>query len=70
MAKSKKEKAVAAVTEAGEEVADNLTEEYQTMCDTLGKKAAQFQQASKISSAKHLRNAIRAIRFVIDELEK
>lgn len=66
MAKSKKTK----VEEAVEEIKEDLTASYHEMCSELGKKASEFQKASKVSSAKHLRNAIRAIRFVIEELEK
>ena len=70
MAKSKKTKAAEAVVEAVEEVASETTASYHEICAELGKKATEFQRASKVSSAKHLRNAIRAIRFVIEELEK
>jgi excinuclease UvrABC nuclease subunit len=66
MAKSKKSK----VEEAVEEIKEDLTASYHEMCSELGKKATVFQRESKVSSAKHLRNAIRAIRFVIEELEK
>ena len=66
MAKSKKTK----VEEAVEEIKEDLTTSYHEMCSELGKKATAFQRESKVSSAKHLRNAIRAIRFVIEELEK
>jgi len=56
--------------QAVEEIKEDLTTSYHEMCAELGKKASVFQLASKVSSAKHLRNAIRAIRFVIEELEK
>ena len=67
MAKSTKKTKTA---QAVEEIKEDLTTSYHEMCSELGKKASDFQQASKISSAKHLRNAIRAIRYVIEELEK
>ena len=70
MAKTKATKAVKAVKEAVVEIQQDATAEYKAICDDLGKKSAEFQKASKVSAAKHLRNAIRAIRFVIDELEK
>ena len=68
--KTKKTKAAEAVAEAVKEVATDAAQEYKDMCDELGKKSAEFQRASKVSSAKHLRNAIRAIRYVIEELER
>tara|TARA_B100001123_G_C14434255_1_gene679946 strand:- start:257 stop:460 length:204 start_codon:yes stop_codon:yes gene_type:complete len=67
MAKSTKKTKTA---QAVEEIKEDLTTSYHEMCSELGKKATEFQRASKVSSAKHLRNAIRAIRFVIEELEK
>ena len=70
MAKTKKTKAAEAVAEAVQEVAADAAAEYKTICEELGKKSAEFQRDSKVSSAKHLRNAIRAIRYVIEELEK
>ena len=70
MAKTKTEKATKAVKEVVEEVATDAAAEYKAMCTELGKKSAEFQRASKVSSAKHLRNAIRAIRYVIEELER
>ena len=70
MAKTKTTKAKEAVKEAAEEIKQDLTAEYKAMCDDLGKKSTEFQRASKVSAAKHLRNAIRAIRYVIEELER
>jgi len=70
MAKTKTEKATKAVKEVVEEVAKDTAADYKAICEELGKKSTEFQRASKVSAAKHLRNAIRAIRFVIEELEK
>lgn len=70
MAKTKATKAKEAVKEAAQEIKQDLGAEYKELVDKLGAKAAEFQKASKVSAAKHLRNAIRAIRFVIEELEK
>ena len=70
MAKSKTTKAVKAVKEAAVEVKEDLAIDFKQMVDKLGSKSAEFQRESKVSAAKHCRNAVKALRFIISELEK
>lgn len=71
--KSKSVKAVEAVEEVIEEAVkkgDDVKKGLQDIISSLGKQAANYQQQSKVSAAKQLRNAVACIRRVIEELEK
>ena len=70
MAKSKTEKAAKAVKEAAVEAKDDIVSELDAIVKKLGIKSAELQRESKVSAAKHCRNAVKALRFVISELEK